>query len=330
MCGKINSILFVAFLLSLAGCGQSSAPSNSSVSDANELHISYGANTVGTTAYNVIIVHTNILNEHVAGLRVSAEASGGGVDNLKLTEDDVFQISTASNISTWQAVNGEGDFKGEKLNHIFGFIPIYPSYVHIVVPEKSGIRSIQDIKGKRVSVGLKSSGGEVIASSFFNGVGLPYEDFKPYFLAPAETTDGLKDGSLDAAFYASGIPMPAVMELNATEKVRLIPITPEEIRKITEKYPFFSSGIIPGNTYDGMPDDFTTVQGFTIGFIRDSVPEETVYSMAKAIWEHLDDLAQSHASQKDLNPSMIKDGVLPVIMIHPGAARYYKEKGWID
>ncbi len=297
---------------------------------AGEMELSYGAGTVGSTINSVVMAHTTILNEKVPYLTITAEASGGGVDNIRLTEDDEFQISTAANISAWQAVNGQGDFADGKTQHVLGLTPIYSSFVMIIVPQDSPIQTIDDLKGKRVSVGVKGSGAEVIVQSFITGAGMSYDDFRPYYLAQSESNDGLKDRSLDAIIYATGIPMPAVMELNAVDKIRLIPVPTEQAEKITAPYPFFSAGVIPAGTYDGMNEDIPAVQGFTIGFIRDSVPDDVVYDITKTLWESKDDLATIHSSQRALDPAMVKSGLEPVMPIHPGALKYYKEMGWVD
>ena len=292
--------------------------------------LAYGAGTVGSTINSVVMAHTTIINEQNIGIRISAEASGGGVDNIRLTGDGEFQISTAANISAWQAVNGVGDFAGDKVDNVLGLLPIYSSFVMIVVPKDSPIKTLADLKGKKVSVGVKGSGAEVIVQSFITGAGMTYDDFRPYFLAQSESNDGLKDRSLDALIYATGVPMPAIMELNATDDIRLIPVSVEEAEMITADYPFFSPGTIPAGTYDGMNDPIPSVQGFTIGFIRADVPDDIVYTITKIIWENRDALARIHASQRLLEPSMIKSGLLPIMDIHPGAMKYYKEQGWVD
>ena len=341
-----TAVLMVLLVIALVftGCGQSTpepAPSPEPTNGETEApaepeapaetyRLSYGAGTVGSAVNTVVMGHVALLNEYVPGLEVTAEASGGGVDNLRFTEDDVFQISTAANISMWQAMNGVGDFEGEPVQNVTGWMPMYSSFVQIVVRGDSDIYSVEDLRGKRVSVGLLGSGAEVIASSFFNGADLPYSEFEPYYLAHQETNDAMADGTLDAAFYATGVPTPAVMELGATRDIRLIPVPVEEAEYITADYPFFSPGVIPAETYDFIDEDVPTVQGFTNSFVRRDLPEELVYEMTKAVWEHLDELAQVHSSQRYKEPSMIASGLEPVAEIHPGAARYYREMGWID
>ena len=317
-------LLMVLIMGTLVACGSNTETGSASDEESGNketIYLSYGAGTVGSAVNSVVLAHTKIFSDNVPNLQVSAQASGGGVDNLKFTEDNTFQISTAANISIYQAMNGVGDFESGALKNIRGLIPVYPSYVQIVVPSKSDIYTIEDMRGKKISVGNKGSGAEVICQSFFNGAGMSYEDFKPYYLAQQETMDGVKDGSLDVGFFATGVPASAVMELMTTSDVRLIEINTEEAAKITADYPFFSPGVIPAGTYKGQDKGIPTVQGFTDAYVHKDVPDDIVYAMVKALWEHKDQLGEIHASQKVLNPEMIETGLMPIVDLHPGAAK---------
>ncbi len=328
-------LLAVCMILSLAACGSSPASNadpgtSSSPTRSQTVYLNYGAGTSGSTINSVVLAHAQIINEYVENVEVSPEASGGGSDNLRLTEDGTFSMSTAGNVAAYDAVNGVGDFQGETFDNVMGWLPAYASYFMLVVPAESSIKSIYDIKGKRVSVGVKGSGAEVYARGVIEGAGLTYDDFTPYYLAQSESNDAIKDGSIDALIYATGVPVPAIMELNAVDDIRIVPIEKEDAEKIAEGVAFFSPGVIPAGTHEGMDEDIPTVQSFTIAFIRADVPEDVVYEMTKAIWEHKDELSSMHASQEHLDPSMIGFGITPVMKLHPGAEKYYKEMGWID
>jgi len=292
-------------------------------------HLSYGAGTSGSTINSVVLGHTQIINQYCNDVEVAAEASGGGSDNLRLVQDGTFDMSTSGNVAVYQAEQGKGDFVGENFDKVLGWIPNYASYFFCVVPKESNIQTLADLKGKRVSVGVKGSGQEVYTRAVLEGDGIKYEDFTPYYLKADESNDGLKDGSLDAIIYATGNPVPAIMELIAVDEIRIVGIPKDEAEKICKTAPFLSPGKIPGGSYKGMDTDIPTVQSFTIAFISADVPEDMVYEMTKTLWEHKDELATIHSSQKALDPSMIDYGITSVMKLHPGAEKYYKEKGWI-
>ena len=323
---KVVSLLVViCVLLSFAACSRdSAAPGAQQVT-----HLSYGAGTVGSTINAVVMAQTHIINENLPHVRITAEASGGGVDNMMLTHDNEFQISTAANISAWQGVNGVGVFDGQPTTHVLGWMPIYPSFFFLIVPRNSPIQTLGDIRGRRVSVGVRGSGAEQIVIHLLQGAGISYDEFRPFFLAQQESNDGLRDGSLDAIIYATGNPVPAIMELNVIMDIRLVPIPHAEAAVIADQFPFFSPGVIPGGSYDGMPDDIPTISGFTISFVRDSVPEQIVYDITKVLWENREEMGRMHASMLDLHPDMVRNGLASMMEVHPGAARYYREQGWM-
>lgn len=331
----LSIALTLTMILSLAACGKSDNPANSGTSSSGKTeikkeYISAGAGTSGSTINTVVLGYTNLLNEYCDYVEVSAEASSGGSDNLRYVQDGVFQISTAGNLATYQAVNGLGDFEGETFENVKGWLPCYASYVMIVVPQESSIQTLQDLRGKRVSVGVKGSGAEVIVASMMEGAGIHYDtDFTPYYLSTADSNDSLIEGSVDAVIYATGVPTPALMELMAIDDVRLIPIETEEAEAIAGSQAYFSAGVIPAGTYDGVDYDIPTLQSFTIAFVSAELDDDTVYAMTKCIWEHLDELGELHSSQKLLDPAMIDEAITPVMELHPGAARYYSEQGWI-
>ena len=329
---RICLLLATALLMSLASCGngQTSGSGSTLQEEGKTLYLSAGAGTSGSTINTVVLGYTSILNEYCDGVEISAEASSGGSDNLRYVQDGVFQISTAGNIAAYQAVNSIGDFEGETFENVKGWLPCYASYVMVVVPEESEIQTLQDLQGKRVSVGAKGSGAEVIVAAMMEGAGIPYDTgFTPYYLSTADSNDALIEGSIDALIYATGVPTPALMELMAIDDVRIIPIEKEEAESIAAGQAYFTAGVIPAGTYDSVDYDIPTLQSFTIAFVSAEVDEDTVYNMTKCIWEHLDELSSIHSSQKLLTPEMIDESITPVMDLHPGALKYYQEMGWV-
>ena len=299
------------------------------VANSQAMKLHYAGSGVGGGAYIVALAHAQVINEKVDGINVTVEATPGGVDNARLVNINEFQIGHAANIAAYNAYHGKAEFEGKPAKKILGFVPLYSSFVQLVVLKDSSIKSVKDIKGKRISVGPMGSGTESIAKSFFTGAGMSYDDFKEYYLPYSETLNGLKSGSLDAGFIATGIPTPSVEEIAATHDIRIIPVQHEEAVEITDDYPYFSPGVIAADTYQFLNKDLPTVRGFTVAFVNKDIPKDAVYKMTKAIWENKDILSSIHSSQKYLEPDMVKYGIQPIMDIHPGAKQYYDEQNWL-
>lgn len=315
-------ILAVVFVFAISAC----QPKPNNGAEPEILRLNYGGATVGGAAYAVSVAHATIWNENIEGLDVTVEASTGGADNAIMTHNNEYQIAHAANIAAYNVFHGVDEYEGQKHENIRGIIPLYSCCLQVVVLDDSPIETVEDLKGKRISVGIKGSGTEIISRNFLKLQGLTYDDIEEYYLAYTETVDGLKDGSLDVGLISTGIPTPAVMELSATHNIRILPVEVDEAQ-LTD-YPFFSPGPVPAGTYEVFDYDIPTIRFYTIGFVHKDLSDDLVYEMTKALWENKDRLAEIHSSQKHLNSDEVQTAMAP-IPLHPGAERYYKEQGWV-
>jgi len=256
----------------------------------------------------------------------SVEATGCGVDSTILNNANQVDFGSAANGVVYQAYRGIGRFKKKRYTNIRGWVPCYQLPLHIVVLHDDPANTIADLKGKRISVGIKGSGSEVVADEVFTALGMPYAHFKPYYLQYRETLDGLKAGTLDAAIFVTGIPVPALLELEATHPFKLIPLSEENITRVTKKYSYYYPVTIPAETYKGI-GEIQTVGSYTITTVYKDLSEDFVYRATKAFWENQDVMIAAHPSQKRLELKMVKEAILPILPLHPGAERYYKEVG---
>ncbi|GAX91231.1 TAXI family TRAP transporter solute-binding subunit [Effusibacillus lacus] len=261
-----------------------------------------------------------------ANINANAQTTGASVENMRLLKDGSVDIAfTQGDIAEYAAKGTMMFEKGGAIKNFKALAALYPETIQLVVPANSPIKTIADLKGKKVSVGAPGSGTEANAQQILEVYGLKFEDLKVQRLSFAESTSGLKDGTLDAAFVTAGTPTSAVSELGATKGVRILEVDADHAKKLIDKYPYYAVQKIPGKTYTGQDTDVNTVAVQSMLVVRADLDEKTVYDVTKAIFENLDQLGNVHAKGKEVKLEKALSGVS--IEVHPGAAKYYSEKG---
>ena len=221
------------------------------------------------------------------------------------------------------AYNGTDLFEGEKLENIMTIGTLYPEVVQIAVSKDSGIKSVADFKGKRISVGDAGSGVEFNAKQIMEGYGLTFGDIKKSNLSFKESAEGIQNGTLDGCFITAGVPNAALQELAFTAGLTLVPVDGEAAKKICEKYGYYTQTIIPCGTYKGTDSDTQALAIKATLAVSAKLDEEIVYEMTKALFENLSDLATAHAKGKEVSAHSAVTGVS--VPFHPGAKRYFSE-----
>lgn len=283
--------------------------------------------TGGTSGvyYPIGVGLSQIYSDGIAGAKTSVQATKASVENLNLLQAGRGELALALGDSVADAKNGVEDagFKTPltKLRALGG---AYPNYIQIVASKESGIKTLADLKGKTISVGAPKSGTELNARAIFKAAGLTYQDMgKVQYLPFAESVELIKNRQLDATLQSSGLGMAAIRDLASVMPLNYVAIPPEVVTKIGN--PAYQSEMIPANTYDGQTEAVPTVAITNILVTRADMPDEVVYEMTKLLFENLTRLGNSHSAAKDIKlESAAKN--LP-IALHPGAERYYKEKG---
>lgn len=316
--------IVLAFLLFI-GCA-----SNAVEQQENGLKFDWilGATTPGHTCYQIIVGYAKIINE-IPGMSARCEQTGASVETTTLIVNGEIHAGGTGDIAPYQCYRGIEKFEGKQSKDIRSWLPIYNSGAQLVVLKDSPIQSWMDLEGKRVGVGAVGSTGEMTNKQILDALGLGYEKTEAFKVPHAEMVDGLKNGTLDAIIETTGIPTSGILELQATHEIRIVPLTDEEIQKVVSKNDTLSAGYIPGGVYKGIDDDSPTVIAYTIMTIHKDIPEEVVYEATKKIWENRDYLETVHASQKLLKPETMCKDIDRLVPLHQGAARYYKEQGWI-
>lgn len=283
--------------------------------------------TGGTSGvyYPIGVGLSQIYSDGIAGSKTSVQATKASVENLNLLQAGRGELALALGDSVADAKNGVEDagFKAPltKLRALGG---AYPNYIQIVASKESGIKTLADLKGKTISVGAPKSGTELNARAIFKAAGLTYEDMgKVQYLPFAESVELIKNRQLDATLQSSGLGMAAIRDLSSVMPLNYVAIPTEVVTKIGN--PAYQSAMIPANTYDGQAEAVPTVAITNILVTRADLPDDVVYDMTRLLFDNLGRLGNSHSAAKDIKLEAAAKN-LP-IALHPGAERYYKEKG---
>jgi TRAP transporter TAXI family solute receptor len=264
-----------------------------------------------------------VLNENIDSMNASAQSTGASVTNTRLIYNQEVELAILQNDIANYAVNGERQFEGNQVNNMSGIASLYPEVIQIIVRSDAGIDSIEDLKGKSVAVGAPGSGAEANASQILEFFGLSYDDIEEDYLSFGEAASRLKDRQIDAAFLTAGIPTAAVMDVAATQDIKLLNFSDQDIESLNEAYPYLTEVIVPAETYNGLDNDVQTVALQAILVAESSLSEEIVYNITKAIFENRDTLIAAHARAKDITLEGAESGM--TVKLHPGAQKYYNE-----
>lgn len=257
------------------------------------------------------------------GVATTAQVTGASAENFRLIRDKDADIAFVQGDIADYASKGEFMFEQDgKIENFQILGSLYNETIQIVAAAGSDIKSVADLKGKRVSVGAPGSGTEANAQQILEAYGLTFEDLQLQRLSFADSSKAIQDGQLDAAFQTAGYPTAAITELAATKGVEIVPIDNDKIQEIINKYPYYIKTVIPKDTYQTLTAEVPTVSVKAILVVRSDLDEDLVYNVTKAIYENVDKLP---AKQDEISIETALEGVsLPV---HPGAQKYFDEKG---
>jgi len=266
-----------------------------------------------------------IFTEHV--VNATAEATGASVENMQLLKDgDVDLAMVQSDIADY-AAKGTMMFEEQgALSNVQAMASLYNETIQIVVAANSDIHSVEDLAGKRVSIGAPGSGTEANAHQILEVHGMSEDDLgQVQRLSFGDSTSYIQDGTLDAAFVTSGTPTSAVSELAATVGVRIVNIEDDKITALIDKYPYYAEQTVEAGTYTGFDETVKTVAVKAQLVIRADLDEDIVYQLTKSLFDNLDQLVTVHQKAAEIKLEGALEGVS--LKVHPGAAKYYEEAG---
>ncbi|MDN2566444.1 TAXI family TRAP transporter solute-binding subunit [Aquibium sp. A9E412] len=306
---------------------------------AGAVALSLGLGTAGAKAQEFINVLTggtsgvyyplgaqlsNIYGETIEGARTQVQSTKASVENLNLLQQGRGEIAFALGDSVKSAWEGEEEAGfAQPLDKLRGIAAIYPNYIQVVASQESGITSFEDLKGKSLSVGAPKSGTELNARRIFDAMGMSYDDLgKVEYLPFGESVELIKNRQLDATLQSAGLGVSSIKDLSVSLPITVVSVPASVAETLGAP---FQAATIPAGTYEGQAEDVPTLAITNILVTHSDVSEETAYQMTKQLFENLDEMVAAHAAAKAISLEAGPKGV--PVPLHPGAERYYREKG---
>jgi hypothetical protein len=261
------------------------------------------------------------------GVRCAAESTGASVENSRLVGAGETDMGMVMGSVAYKATQAQEPFKNAQ--PLAALFQMYPAPEHIVVLKDSGIKSVKDMKGKKVSIDVPGSGCATMARVILTEYGFDLEnDLTLANLSQSEMVQALKDGIIDVAFFNFAFPASAIMDLVATRDIDLVPLEEDMVNKLVEKYPYYIKSVIPADTYGDVPNDVLCLGDSNVMVANQAMDEEMAYQLVKTIFENVKEgkyaLVNVHPIAKLLTPQNAVNSPIP---LHPGAMKYFKEAG---
>lgn len=330
----ISLVLLILLAFSIVACGNGSNNASGQATEGTkkveQTEIIIGTAGAGGTWYVVGSGIANVVSKHCPDIKMTASSTNGTVENMRLVSEGRIDIGMTQPPADYDAYNGINLYKDDPAPNLRFMCGGHYSIGHVVVPKNSPIKDISELKGKKVAIGVVGSGvRHFVGRGLLRLAGLDLEDITAVALNQEQTVDALKDGSVDAAVFSGGIPVPGLMNLAMVCDVRVLPIPPESIEKMRVIDPALWAALkyvtIPAGTYKGQEEDVISAGFITAFTVRDDVPEEIVYKILKTIDEYRDELIEVHPAGEEYTLEGLASGCC--IDPHPGAVKFFKEKG---
>ena len=295
---------------------------NADVEGKKFLNIGTGG-TAGTY-YPIGGAIAEVLNKEIPGMSASAQSTGASVANINMLSDGEVDLATVQNDIAYYAAHGTEMFQDKKVDGLQGIASLYPETCQFVTLQSSGIKSLAELKGKRVAVGAAGSGVEANVRQILAAYGVTYDDIDAQYLSFAEGASALKDGNVDVAVLTAGYPTASVQDIASQNPVRLLPVEGKIADALIAQYPFYTKTVIPAGTYAGFDEEVPSVAVMAMLVAGPTVNDDLGYCVTKAIFSNLDRLQAAHAVGKQIAKDTAKTGMsLPM---NAGAEKYFSGK----
>ena len=310
---RILLAMLIGAIVTMSGCGSTSS------------RMMFGTGGTAGTYYAYGGVLAQYMRNY-AGVKVTAVSTGGSKVNIQSLQDGDYQLGFAQSDVMTYAWNGTRAFEKDGAIHDFRVLgSLYDETVQLFTMDEK-IQSVSDLKGKKVSIGASGSGVYFNALDVLAGAGLSLDDIKPQYQSFEDSKEALKDGRIDAAFIVAGAPTSAITELATTNGVYLINIDGEVRDAIMAECPYYSAKELPAGTYPGQKEPVQTIAVKAVFIVSAEVPEETVYHLTSAIFDHVENITLENAKGGEL--TLENATGTRSVPFHKGAARYYAEQGF--
>lgn len=321
---KAMKKMLVAGVLCIAGAGLIAGCGDGSKSGGDKQFLNIATGGTAGTYYPLGGALAELLNANIKGMNASAQSTGASVANVNMLKDGSVDIAFIQNDIAYYATTGTEMFKDNKVANLRGIAALYPETVQFVTTADKGIKSIADLKGKKVAVGAAGSGAEANARQILAMHGITYDDIDEQFLSFGEAADALKDGNVDVGVVVAGFPTAAIQDLAANKSAKIIPLAGDKADALIQKYPYYTKVVIPAGTYPGQEEDVNSVAVKCIIVATDKMSDDLGEQIAKAVYGHLDRMKAAHAVGKYITKDTALDGMS--ISMNPGAEKYLKAK----
>lgn len=274
--------------------------------------------------YPLGVALAKIYSDKIDGARTQVQATKGSVENLNLLQagKGEFALTLGDSLKLAWAGDADAGFKAP-LDKLRGIAAVYPNYIQIVASKESGIKTLADLKGRSLSVGAPKSGTELNTRAILAAAGMSYKDLgKTEYLPFAESVELIKNRQLDATLQSAGLGVASIRDLATSVPIEVVAVPADLVGKLGAPY---VGTKIPAGTYTGQTADVATVAVVNFAVTHSGVSEETVYQMTKQMFENLQSLVSAHKAAAEIKLEKALEG-MPV-PLHPGAERFYKEKG---
>ena len=350
---KFNLMVVILLMFSnfLVGCQSNNSPTSANNSQStNETSstdntpenkndfssitadIRIGSASLGSTNQVLCTGFSQVVSKYLPGLRTSAITTQGSIENVRLLQQKELEFASINGDAAFAAHTATGSFNEKIVN--YQLFSSFNNQCVFVTMKDSGIKTIEDLEGKRVSVGPPGSGGLDLATSVLTGYGL-WDKVDKVYLSYNDQVDALKDGTIDAmmAHLNGGYPASYFAELDATNNnIYIIGESEEGLKRIKELQPFqVTSTLKPGEDIKNLDREILAMTNYAVMYSRPDIPEDVVYAFVKTLFENCTELDSYHRQGRNIRIENALKGIYPEIPVHPGAAKYFKEVGvWDD
>ena len=314
---SVSGVVAALIILStLAACSASQAPGG-----GDRLSIATGGTGGVYFVYGGALADQ--ITQNIEGVEATAESTSASVDNMTLIADESSDIAFSLADTAADAIEGREEFEGQPVP-AQALAQLYTNYTQVVAPAGSGISSVEDLRGRSVSVGSPGSGTEVIALRVLEAAGIdPDSDIDRQQLGVDESVGAVRDGTIDAFFWSGGLPTGAVTDLATTDQIVLLP-TIEYLGALRGRYgEVYQEATIPADTYEGVEGDVAVIGVPNYLVVNNSMDEEMAYQITRLLFDQQDALAEAHPEARNLDINTAPE--VPPLELHPGAERYYDE-----
>lgn len=289
--------------------------------NAARKRMTIGTASIGGAYYPVGTGIGSLVNKYVPEVEVRVEVTGGSIENPRLVGSGETDMGITNTSTGFFASKGMKPYT--KVLPIRAIALMYPSTFHMATREDYKYRTLQDLKGHKVAVGPAGGSGPIILQRIMPIMGMDYKDLKPNYIGYKDSCLALQDGNVDAVFILAGAPTSSVLELSTRTPVRFLKVEEKVIAEFVKKYPFYMRVEIPKSYYKTKEDAVSVGVGNLL-IVNKEMSDDLAYKITAALYGHIDEFRKVHPATKVVDLKLAPKAVIP---LHPGAARYYREKG---